>query len=342
MKFGLSVMPQQQISDSPVMRFRQCVQQTIAARDAGFDAISSGNHYLSPPYRSLQNIPLLSRLAADSGRMLLIAGVVLLPLLNPVQVAEEIATLDVMCEGRSVFGVGLGYREVEFEAFGVKMSERVGRMVESLNLIKRLWTEDSVTFEGKYFRLHDASSTTRPVQRPHPPIWIAANADPSVKRAARMGYPWLINPHAAMPTIERQWRLYRQTIEASGHPLPALRPAILELYVAPTREEAVETARPYLAAKYASYAEWGQDKVLPRDGSFRVVSDSLERDRFVLGSPDEIIEALEQRVARLGSNFLILRMGWPGMENYKVIRAIEMMGDRVIPYFRKKYGSSEA
>ena len=338
MKFGIAVMPQHPRSDSPVLRFRQCVQQTILARDAGFDAIASGHHYLSPPYQSLQNVPLLCRLAADAGDMQLILGIVLLPLLNPVQVAEEIATLDIMCEGRLIFGVGLGYREVEFEGFGVNPRDKVGRMVESLDLIKRLWTEDNVTFEGRFFQLHNATCTIRPVQKPHPPIWIAANADSSVARAGRLGYAWFINPHAALPTIERQWHLYKDAAAKAGHPIPTTRPSIQELHVAPTREEAIATARPFLEAKYSAYAEWGQDKVLPGKESFRVGFEELARDRFILGSPEDVIEQLERRVESLDCNLFIFRVGWPGMENYKQLKVIELMGEHVLPYFHKKYG----
>src|SRR5213595_395988 len=99
MKFGMFISAQQPRSEDPVIRFRQCVEQTIAARDAGFDAIAAGHHYLSPPYQSLQSLPLLTRLAADSGSMELCLSVILLPLLNPVQLAEEIASLDIMSEG---------------------------------------------------------------------------------------------------------------------------------------------------------------------------------------------------------------------------------------------------
>jgi len=337
-KFGISVMPQHPRTDPPLLRFRQCVQQTILARDAGFDAIASGHHYLSPPYQALQNIPLLCRLAADSGEMTLITGIILLPLLNPVQVAEEIATLDVICGGRLIFGVGLGYREAEFEAFGVNPREKVGRMIEALELIKRLWTEDNVTFEGKFFRVHDATCTIRPVQKPYPPIWIAANADVSVARSGRLGYPWFVNPHAALPTIERQWNLYKEALAKAGHPLPAVRPTVQELHVAPTREEAIAVARPFLEAKYSAYAEWGQDKVLPGQESFRVSFEELARDRFILGNPEDVIEQLERRVERLQCNFFIFRLGWPGMENYKQLKVIELMGERVLPYFNKKYG----
>jgi alkanesulfonate monooxygenase SsuD/methylene tetrahydromethanopterin reductase-like flavin-dependent oxidoreductase (luciferase family) len=314
------------------------VQQTIAARDAGFDAIATGHHYLSPPYQALQNVPLLARLSADAGTMDICTAIVLLAILNPVQVAEEIASLDVMCEGRLIFGIGLGYRETEYEAFGVAKKDGVSRMLEGLELIKRLWTEEEVTFHGRHFNVTKATSTIRPVQRPHPPIWIAANADAAVARTGTLGYPWFANPHAALPTIERQWQLYLRALSAAGHPKPAARPLTCELHVAPTREEAIATARPYLAAKYQAYADWGQDKVLPGDESFRIAFDELARDRFILGSPDDVIEQIERRVERLEANYFFFRVAWPGMENHKVIRVLELMGERVLPYFHRKYG----
>jgi alkanesulfonate monooxygenase SsuD/methylene tetrahydromethanopterin reductase-like flavin-dependent oxidoreductase (luciferase family) len=338
MKFGVFISPQQPRSDDPVRRFREAVEQAKLAREAGFDALAAGHHYLSRPYQSLQSLPLLARLAGEAPAMELCLSVLLLALLNPVQTAEEVASLDIMSEGRVVFGIGLGYREVEYEAFGVSLKDRVPRMLEALDLIKRLWTEEVVNFEGRFFRVHNATCTIRPVQRPHPPIWIAANADPAVVRTARLGYPWFVNPHAALPTIERQWERYKQALAEANHPMPTARPIALELHVAATHEAAVETARPFLAGKYNAYAEWGQDKVLPGEESFRVAFDALARDRFILGAPDEVIEQIEERVRRLQSNYLIFRMGWPGMEPAKILRAIEMMGTRVLPHFHAKYG----
>jgi alkanesulfonate monooxygenase SsuD/methylene tetrahydromethanopterin reductase-like flavin-dependent oxidoreductase (luciferase family) len=338
MKFGVFVNVQQPRSDEPVRRFREAVEQARLAKEAGFDGLAAGHHYLSPPYQSLQSLPLLARLAGEAPGLDLCLSVLLLAMLNPVQVAEDVASLDIMSEGRVIFGVGIGYRDIEYEAFGMTARERVPRLLEALQLIKRLWSEEAVTFEGRFFRVHDATSTIRPVQAPHPPIWIAANADAAVARTARLGYSWLINPHAALPTIERQWQRYRQMLAEAGRPMPATRPMILELCVAPTREEAVATARPYLEAKYAAYAEWGQDKVLPGEESFRIDFADLARDRFVLGTPEEAIEQIEERVRRLDANYFIFRLGWPGMAAANVRRAIELMGARVLPYFHQKYG----
>src|SRR5205814_2049061 len=105
--------------------------------------------------------------------------------------------------------------------------------------------------------------------------WIAANADQAVVRTARMGLPWFINPHAALPSIERQWQRYKQTLAEANQPMPSQRPIALELHIADSREQAVETARPFLMEKYNAYAEWGQDKALPGEESFRVSFDEL-------------------------------------------------------------------
>src|SRR3954454_4717677 len=338
MKFGIFVMPQQPRSDDPVRRFHEVVEQVRLARDAGFDALAAGHHYLSPPFQSLQSLPLLARLAAEAPGLELCLSVLLLAMLNPVQTAEEVASLDIMSEGKVVFGIGIGYRDVEYEAFGMTSRERVPRMLEALELIKRLWTEEVVTFEGRFFRVHDATCTIRPVQKPFPPIWIAANADQAVVRTARMGLPWFINPHAALPTIERQWQRYKQALAEADQAMPAARPIALELHVAPTHEQAVETARPFLIEKYNAYAEWGQDKALPGEENFRVGFHELARDRFILGTTDEAIEQIEERIRRLESNYFIFRLGWPGMEAAKVMRVIELMGQRVLPHFHAKYG----
>ena len=338
MKFGVFVNAQQPRTDDPVKRFREAVEQAKLAKQAGFDGLAAGHHYLSPPFQSLQSLPMLARLAGEAPGMDLLLSVLLLAMLNPVQTAEEVASLDIMSEGKVVFGIGIGYRDVEYEAFGTSSRERVPRMLEALDLIKRLWTEEVVTFEGRFFRVHDATCTIRPVQKPYPPIWIAANADPAVVRTARLGCSWFINPHAALPTIERQWARYKQALAEANQPTPAARPICLELHVAPTHEEAVAIARPFLEAKYAAYAAWGQDKVLPGEESFRVAFDDLARDRFILGTPDEAIEQIEERVRRLDSNYLIFRMGWPGMEAAKILRVIETMGQKVLPYFHAKYG----
>ncbi len=152
------------------------IEQTRAARDRGFASLWLPHHYLVQPMQMLQPMPLLGRLIPESGRMTLGMDILLLPLLNPVAVAEEWATLDVLSEGRAVLGVGLGYRTEEFTAFGVPIAERAARTAESIRLIRRLWSEDSVSFEGKFYRVENAGLSLRPAQAGGIPIWLAASA----------------------------------------------------------------------------------------------------------------------------------------------------------------------
>jgi alkanesulfonate monooxygenase SsuD/methylene tetrahydromethanopterin reductase-like flavin-dependent oxidoreductase (luciferase family) len=158
------------------------------ARDRGWDSYFCGQHYLNEGgNQGLQMVPYLARLAADAGDMTLGVGLLLLPLHNPVYTAETIATLDVISRGNMVFGVGLGYRTVEFEAFGVRKGQRVQRFEECLTVAKRLWTEDKVTYESDTCTLRDAHLSLKCVQKPHPPIWFAAKHPNAIRRAAQLG-----------------------------------------------------------------------------------------------------------------------------------------------------------
>jgi len=334
-KFGIMVMPQHPLTDSPVKRFHETVELTHLAHKAGFDSIACGQHFLSPPYQNLQSIPLLARLAADSGPMEIILSVLLLPLYSPVEVAENVATLDVISEGRVVLGVGLGYRDIEYEAFNTSRRERTSRFMEALELIRRLWTEEEVTFEGRHFHLKGAVCTIRPVQKPHPPIWIAANNDEAIVRAGRLGCAWFLNPHATLTTLERQIKLYQEALAGAGRSMPSELPIIKEMHIAKTREEAIRVARPYLEGKYQAYADWGQDKALPGQESFRIPFEDLAKDRFILGNVEDVIQQIEEHRRRLGINHFIFRVWWPGMEAYHAYRAVELMGQHVIPYFKK-------
>jgi alkanesulfonate monooxygenase SsuD/methylene tetrahydromethanopterin reductase-like flavin-dependent oxidoreductase (luciferase family) len=331
MKFGLIISKQHPPGVSMVERFREHIEQVRAARTAGFDLIVMGQHYLSTPFQEVQTLPALARLAAEAGTMRVGATVLLLPLLNPVDVAEQVATLDVICEGRFIFGAGLGYREEEYEAFGVQGKERVGRFVESLQVIKRLWTEDEVTHHGRFFHLTKARMVLKPVQKPHPPIWFAANNDGAVERSARMADAWVINPHATLPVLQRQVAIYRKALQEAGKPFPAELPIIKELYVAPDRRTAIQECRPFLEAKYKAYGAWGQDKALPQGESFDVAFEELVRDRFIIGDPDDCIRELRRYADALGVTCVILRIQWPGMEQATVLRTITLLAERVMP-----------
>jgi alkanesulfonate monooxygenase SsuD/methylene tetrahydromethanopterin reductase-like flavin-dependent oxidoreductase (luciferase family) len=312
-------------------QWRDHLEQFRAARDAGFGFLSWGHHWLIHPFQHFQPLPVLARLAAEAGEMDLVTGVLLTPLLNPVQVAEDVATLDHVCAGRLVFGVGLGYRPEEFEAAGGAMAERVGRFEEGLALMKRLWTEDEVTHHGRFYRVSGARPTARPCQRPYPRIWIAAGAEPPVHRAARLGHAFFALGTIPRGRLAELLALWRAGLRAHGHPEPAEVPIHREVFVAPTREEAWRRAAPSVAAKYQGYAQHG----LPGVGTALGGGvESLMKDAFLVGGPEDCVEAL-RGLAALGVTHAALRLFWPHMEQREVLRMIELVGREVIPAVAK-------
>ena len=334
MKLGFFVTNQYLPGDSMPKKIQDSAEQVRAARNAGFSLIATGQHYLAAPYQMSTVFPLLSRLAAEAGDMQVAATVILVPLHNPVELAESIATLDCITDGKFVFGVGLGYRDEEYTAFGVQRGERVGRMNEAMDLIKRLWSEDEVEFNGKYYTVPKTKIATKPVQAPYPPIWVAANNDVAIRRAARWGYPWLINPHATVPMVADQWVRYKSALDEFGQPVPEELPMMREMYVAQDRETAFIESQPFLEGKYRAYAAWGQDKALPGDESFNVPYQDLAKDRFLLGSPNDIVSEFRRYADELGVNHMICRMQWPGMPQDQVLKQIELLGREVIPRIR--------
>lgn len=305
------------------------------ARDRGWDAVATGQHYLSTGVSQLQLVPFLARLAAEAGEMTGIAGVLLAGLHNPVEVAEAMASLDAIWRGNFVFGAGLGYRDVEFDAFGIPRGQRVRRFEACLEVVRRLWTEEKVTVDVEGCRLGEVTLTCRPVQRPHPPIWIAANSDQAVRRAARLGDTWFINPHATTATIERQLGLYRQELAGLGKPFPPVLPFFKEIFCARDTATALAVAGPWLGEKYRTYAAWGQDAVLPGGDSFRRPLEALLRDRFVLGSPEECWEQLRPCWERVGANVLVLRTHWSGLPVADALGSMRLISDELLPALRR-------
>src|SRR5438132_9795397 len=331
MKFGIGLSVQHLPEDSQAARFQEHVEQVRLARAVGFTSVWASPHYLSDPFTYFQPIPTLARVAAEARGMTLGTGCLLLPLHHPVEIAEQLATLDVVTAGRSVFGVGLGYRVVENEAMGLNPKERVGRLVEALEVIERLWNGEPVTYHGTHFRLREVRISMRPLQQPRPPVWLAANADAGVRRAARLGDTWLMNPRATLPTLERQLALFRRTRAELRRPAATETPLIKECYVAPASSTAFAEAAPFLDAKYRAYRRWEQDKALPAGETFAGSFEKLARERFVIGDPARVVEEIARYRERLGVTAMIFRLQWPGMEQAKVLRSLRLLGEQVLP-----------
>jgi len=335
-QFGLMIRGQFPQDEDMGVRFEEMAEQVRFIDRLGFASLTKGMHYASHPLQAFNQIVFHARMAAESHNLRLNFGIILLALHKPLDIAEQLASLDVISKGRVIFGAALGYREVELAAFGVERKQIVRRFIENIEAIKRLWTEDKVSMHGTYFDLLDASVSVKPVQKPRPPIWIGANADPAIERAARIGDCWYVNPHNRIDTILRQVELYKRALEAADKPFPAEFPGRRECFVARTRDEAIRRCRPYLAKKYAVYHAWGQDKVMPQgDNDLDLDFDELIKDRFFLGGPDEVAQQIIDYSRKTGINHHILSCQWPGMPQSMVLDTLQLLAEEVFPRVRQ-------
>ena len=332
MKYGIGMRTQYAAGTDMRVAFDEQMEQARLAETLGFDSLMKSSHLAGHPLQEFQQLPFLGRVMVEAPSLRLITGVVLLSLHKPLDIAEQLATIDVMSGGRLTFGAGLGYRAVEFKAFGTNSKERVKRFEENLDAIKRLWTEDRVSITGSHFELDDAALSLKPVQKPMPPIWIGANADAAIRRAARLADAWFVNPHQRLDTIERQGELYKRALDEAGKPFPDDLPGAREIYVANSREEAIEAAKPFLEAKYKIYHQWGQDKDMPAgDNDLSLDYDELLEDRFMLGSPEEVAEQIIAHNRRVGINHLILNFHWVGMPQAVTLESMTRFAKEVRP-----------
>ncbi len=336
MKVGLFITNQQTLDRDMVSALDDQLVMVRHARDRGWDTLLTGQHYLNEGNnKQLQLVPFLARLIAEAGEMRVGTGILLLNLHNPVYTAETIATLDVLAKGNFIFGVGLGYRDVEFDAFKVPKGERVKRFETYLELVQELWTGKPVTFEDATCKLNNVVMNISPVQQPRPPIWLAANNDPAVRRAARMTDAWFINPHATLTSVARMMEVYRDELKVCGKPFPKDLPVFKEIYCAKDRRTAIELAAPYLGGKYKDYAKWGQDKVMPDDADFSRSFEQLTEGRFIIGSPEDCYEQLKPYWAELGCSHIVMRTNWAGMPVSTALSSMRLISDELMPELRK-------
>src|SRR5260221_13472006 len=185
MKLGLYMATQWRQGADLGPELANLIEQVRAARASGLSSLMVGQHCVSSPLQMFQAMPLLARLAAEAQGMRLGPGLLLLPLLNPVVVAEETATLDWLTGGNAIIGLGLGYRQEEFDSIGVPFKERVPRFVEAVEVIRKLWRDDKVEHRGRFHTLSKVQASIKPKQSGGPPIWMAGGSEVPGKLGAK-------------------------------------------------------------------------------------------------------------------------------------------------------------
>ncbi len=202
------------------------LQTALKAEEADFDALFVNDHVIvdngarSEPWRNVYDpLMTLAYVAARTSRIRLGTSVLIMPYRNPVVTAKMVATLDQLSNGRAIAGVGAGWNEAEYAALGVPHRERGARTNEYLRLWKACWEPDPVSFHGRFFSFDDMHVSPKPVQQPHPPIWVGGSGQPSLRRAARFAEVWQPTP-TPLPTLVSNWRYLNDVSAEIGREEP--------------------------------------------------------------------------------------------------------------------------
>jgi probable F420-dependent oxidoreductase len=324
MKIGLSPLQGQ-------AGFEETLRECEQAEKAGFDSIWLGEHHNNPV---LYPAPLigLAAVASRTRTIRLGTGVLLLPLYHPVMVAEEGAMVDMISGGRLILGVGAGYAPEEFAAFGSSLKERGSRLEESAALLHRLWTEENVTHRGRHYRVDNATVAPRPVQRPRPPIWFGAWAEPAIRRAARLGDAWFVGPSANLTEIAPCARLYREACSETGKTDGDV--ALFRyVFVASSTNEAISVAGgPFIQAFERMYFRWPHPVVKRPAGELTI--ERLAEDRIIFGDPKTCLEEINRFQKELGLKYLVCRFSVPGIPRQACEVSLDLFTREVMPALR--------
>ncbi|HTE85576.1 MAG TPA: LLM class flavin-dependent oxidoreductase [Dehalococcoidia bacterium] len=260
MQIGFHLTPFWSPTDrSPTRIIDEAIGVIAAASKMGYGWVSVGNHWLSHPTIWPQPIPLLARLAPETGDMLLKTSVILLPLFNAIDMAETIATLDHITHGRLIAGFSIGYREQELEAVGLERRDRVPKLEESIELMKQLWTGEEVTFEGRYTKVIKGRMGFTPFQKPHPPLEMGAQSEGATRRAARITDGVFFGPQVAWRDVATLANVYRDARQELGKPLGMLG-ASRSLMLAKSKDDAKRVAEQYLDKTFNMYRTWSMQE----------------------------------------------------------------------------------
>jgi alkanesulfonate monooxygenase SsuD/methylene tetrahydromethanopterin reductase-like flavin-dependent oxidoreductase (luciferase family) len=308
-RFGLSLTTAHPQTADPQQCVRDLLERVQLARDLGFHSVWVGDHHVTP-HHYLQNIPIIARISAVSGQMQ-IGALFMLPLFHPVLLAEQVATLDVICEGRFTLKTAVGGQQDAHAAFGIPWKERAGRFEECLEIMRKLWTSDNVTHEGKYWHFSGVTINPKPVQHPLP-VWLGADADAPVRRAARVADGWLIAPWLWPSLCEERIAFYRQALQEYGRTVNEL-PIRRDIYVAPDMDTARRHTEPVLQAGYRGFT-----------------GDRLKG--LIIGGPQEVIAAIEKYRAMGCNHFLFRHIV---REQSQMLSSLRLLGEKVIPVFSR-------
>src|SRR5262245_19218016 len=345
MEFGLFFLMQRDEAWSERSVYESGLAQMLAAESLGYSSVWIAEHHFNDCGLCPAPPVLAAFVAARTTTLRLGMGVSLLPLHHPVDLAEQLAVLDVVSDGRLDVGIGRGGTLQDYQTFQSDRADARARVEEGIAVMQRSWSGAPFDFAGRFHSADRLHVRPRPVQPPHPPVYIAANSEDSVRSAARLGFPTLSSFFVAVPELQRRHRLYREVALAGGRPegevddLARRSWGMRVVHVAPTRDEAIRA----IESPFMGYQR--KMALLRSDSTGGSVPDSFDRtlvrlrpfEEYVaagwtlIGTPDEVRDGLRQYLEATGYRRVLLLMSVPGLPTDLALRSMRLFAERVAP-----------
>lgn len=327
--------------------YRQTFELARLAESLGYDTATTGHHHFMPGNMA-DPLTFLGSVAAHTDSLRVGTGIFQLPVHNPIRVAEQVATLDELSGGRISLGVGLGWWPLEYQVHGSVFAERGARMEEALQILRLLWAEEHVAFDGHFWSFPELTMYPRPIQPGGPPLWVAGVAEIAVRRAARLGDAWMCGPVQSLATAQRCLATYRSAAAAAGRPADW----ILRRYTwigtdhDHVEREILPTYVDGLMEHWRESAEDDSELELFRriDEGDDVPPTEIATDRLLWGDPDHVIAQIQRYASATGCDHVhaAFGAGLPANDSATshlgsyddMVEMISLFGREVIPAFR--------
>ncbi|MBB4663192.1 LLM class flavin-dependent oxidoreductase [Conexibacter arvalis] len=297
--------------------YRHGLDQIVRSEQLGFTYVNITEHHATDDGYCPALMPVLAAVAMRTTTLRLSTGMLILPLHNPVRIAEEAAVVDVLSGGRLTLGVAAGYRELEFEVMESDYRRRGRRFRESLEVLLAAWSGEPFSYDGETISLPEIVVRPTPLQRPHPPLWLGGGSDPALRRAVAYGAPLFPGATTPLPAVRELWERYRGFAadagrEPAGFVLPRL------AYVGESVESARAVALPAIAAMFDRYVTYGNPPEVRE-----ALDDWALLDEYVLVGDAETVAARVGELEALGVTDLLLQFAIPSLDPAQAMASME-------------------
>ena len=304
-------------------------QQVAYADQAGLDSIWLTEHHFTEDGYLAAVMPAMAAITARTRRVTIGTYVLLAPFYHPLRLAEDTALIDVISNGRLRLGIGLGYRQEEFAGFQIARKERLGRTLETIDILKHAWTGERFSFKGKYFSFRDVQVLPRPISQPHPELLWGGMAPAAIRRGAQLGLSFACN------LGRHEIEYYHQALRECGKDPAAFNVVNSRLvYLADSEEQAWREIEAPVLYQMTMYGKWLSAAGFATS-SFRPEPAALRRNS-VIGPPEVVTARLQQILATTPMTELCLSMQLPGLDPRKALRSLECFATEVLPVLRKE------